>query len=405
MDILARVMKITEEAESPRQFFYWSTLAAVSGVVRNNVWLERYFYVLYPNIYVLLVAKSGLRKGVPVNLAKTLVHKTDVNRVIAGRSSIQAIVMDLGQAFTKETGGPPITKATAFISSGELSTAFVRDQDALTIMTDLYDGHYNEKWVNTLKGSGKEVLEDVCISLLGALNPTHFNDLITAKEVTGGFLARCTVVQATKRARKNPLTRPPEEKLDLDPIVDRLKIISTLKGDFTWSIEAKEAYEKWYEEFSPEDYEDETGSLNRVTDTVLKVAMLIALARRAETVLMANDIQEAIRECLPRAKSADEFAKKGISDLAALKKRFIQILLGKDGNFASRSYLMNNYYMDFDISTLDAVVESLESGKIIRVDRGMDQQYTLMPEVVTKFRVIMETLEDRSALVKKVEEA
>lgn len=405
MDILDKILRMTVEAESPRQFFYWSTLAAVSGVIRNNVWLDRFFYMLYPNVYILLVAKSGLRKGVPVNLAKTLVTRSEANRVISGRSSVQAIVLDLSQAFTKESGGPPITKATAFISSGELSTAFVRDPDALTIMTDLYDGQYNEKWVNTLKGSGKEVLEDVCVSLLGALNPTHFNDLITAKEVTGGFLARCTVVQASKRARKNPLTRAPEEKLDIDPIVDRLKIISTLKGEFTWTKEGMELYEKWYEEFNPENYEDDTGSLNRVTDTILKVAMLIALARRGETVLLANDINEAIRECLPRAKAADEFAKKGASDIGPLKKRLIQILLGRDGYSASRSFLMNTYYMDFDIATLDTVVENLETGKIITVERGADQLYTLKPEIVTKFKLIMDTLEERNVEIKKVEEA
>jgi hypothetical protein len=403
MDILSSVLRMTDEAESPRQFFYWATIAAVSGVVKNNVHLDRFYYTLYPNVYVLLVAKSGLRKGVPVNLARTLVEKSDSNRVIAGRSSVQAIIMELSQAFTREQGGPPITKATAFISSGELSTAFVRDQDALTIMTDLYDGHYNKKWMNTLKGSGKELLEDVCVSLLGALNPTHFNDLITAKEVTGGFLARCTVVQADRRARKNPLTRPPTHRLDLDPVIDRLKILATLKGEFEWTAEAMHYYERWYEEFNPEEYEDETGSLNRVSDTVLKVAMLIALARRGETVLLASDIAEAIRECLPRAKATDEFAKKGYSDIAPLKKRFIQILLGREGYAASRGYILNNYYMDFDVTTLDTVVENLETAKIITVHRAADNHYKLLPEVVTKFKAIMEALEERNVQIKKVE--
>lgn len=405
MDIIDRILKMTAEAESPRQFFYWSSLAAISGVVRNNVYLDRFYYQLYPNVYILLVAKSGLRKGVPVNIAKTLVEKSEANRTISGRSSVQAIIQEMSQAFTREKGGPPQTKATVFISSGELSTAFVRDPDALTIMTDLYDGQYNKKWMNTLKGSGKELLEDVCVSLLGALNPTHFNDLISAKEVTGGFLARCTVVQASKRALKNPLTRPPDVKMDLDPVVDRLRILATLKGEFEWTVEAVKVYEDWYEGFNPEEFEDETGSLNRVTDTVLKVAMLIALGRRGETVLLASDIHEALRECLPRAKAADEFAKKGFSDIAPLKKRFIQILLGREGNSVSRTHVLNNYYMDFDVSTLDTVVENLESGKIIKVVRTNDQYYTLLPEVVEKFKTIMDALEERNVQIKKAEEA
>lgn len=404
MDIIDRILKITEEAESPRQFFYWAALASVAGVIKGNLKLERHYYVLYPNVYILFVAKSGLRKGVPVSIAKELVEQVDSNRVISGRSSVQAIVMELSQAFTRESGGPPLTQATAYISSGELSTAFVRDQDALTIMTDLYDGQYNKKWVNTLKGSGKEVLEGVNVSMLGALNPTHFNDMITAKEVTGGFLARCIVVQANKRARKNPLTTPPKEKVELQPIVDRLKIISTLKGEFEWSREGQVCYDTWYDRFNPEDYEDETGSLNRVSDTVLKVAMLIALARRGETVLRTNDIEEAIRECVPRAKSAEEFAKKGVSDFGALKKRLIQILLGRDAYTISRSFILSNYYMDFDLASLDTVVENLETAKIITVERGADQTYTLVPHVVDRFKLIVETMENRQAEIKSVDD-
>ena len=403
MDWLETYLQQTEESESPRQFFYWSALAALSGVLKNNLYLERYYYKLYPNIFVLLIAKSGLKKGVPVLLAKNIVEAVDNNRVIHGRSSVQAIITDLSQAFTRESGGPPITEATAFISSGELSTAFVRDQDSLTIMTDLYDSNYNEKWRNSLKGSGQEQLKSVCLTLLGALNPTHYNDLVTVKEVTGGFVGRCILVQADKRARKNPLTRPPKVRFDTKMLSDHLRLLATIKGEFQWSPEGMEFYEGWYDKWNPEEHEDKTGSLNRVADTVLKAAMLIALARRGENVLRPNDIEESIRECLPRAKAAEHISSHGESPIATLKKKFIQILLSAQANTASKQHILRHHYMDFDVATLDSVVETLELGGVITVERGLEITYQLKPEVAEKFRVIVEAIEKGQAQVKKEE--
>ena len=83
MNWLETILLETEEAEAPRSFFFWSALAAISAVVKNKVYLDRYFYKLYPNVYIFLVAKSGLRKGIPIAMAKALVKELDAERELA----------------------------------------------------------------------------------------------------------------------------------------------------------------------------------------------------------------------------------------------------------------------------------------------------------------------------------
>ena len=78
-----------DSLESPLSFWYWAAISAISAVVKDNVYIDRQIYKLYLNIYVMLHADSGLKKGPPISMAKQLVDKVGNTSVISGRSSIQ----------------------------------------------------------------------------------------------------------------------------------------------------------------------------------------------------------------------------------------------------------------------------------------------------------------------------
>jgi len=113
-----------KELESPLSFWRWSAIAAISAVVKDNVWLNRQIYNLYPNIYVMLHADSGLKKGPPVSMAKRLVKLVNNTNIISGRSSIQGILKDMGSGHT-QPGGKVVSKSNVFICSSELSSSIV----------------------------------------------------------------------------------------------------------------------------------------------------------------------------------------------------------------------------------------------------------------------------------------
>src|SRR6266704_1581124 len=162
--------------------------------MKKNVYLDRYYYILYPNIYVFLVARSGLRKGNPVNLAKKLVQEVGVTRVISGRNSIQGVLKDLGKAHSTPNG-TIVKDAAGFMISGELASFLIKDPEALTILTDLYDTHVNEpEWKNTTKTQGIDTLKNPCITLLGATNEEHFQDAVPTNAIGGGFIGRTSIV-------------------------------------------------------------------------------------------------------------------------------------------------------------------------------------------------------------------
>lgn len=389
---IEEVLDATKDAESPKAFFYWSALAAISAVVKGSVYTIRYFgdveTRLYPNIYVLLIARSGLRKGFPVYLAKSLVTEVGNTRVISGRNSIQGIIKDLATTVSAP-GRPPLRDACGFIISGEFSTVLIRDPEALTILTDLHDGHFNPEWKNTLKGSGVEELKGVNITLLGAMNQTHFKDMVTAKEITGGFIGRTMLVEENTRASKNPAITRPERVFDTKILSKYLKELSLLSGPFLWSVRGQEAFIEWYMKYEPEKREDKTGTANRMHDQVLKVAMLLSLSREPKLVLEESDIISAISTCGKFEKAAKSITSGhgGTSEFGPKIKMVMERLVEADGKAVKRSYLLTKHYEDMDAFDLDRVMVTLiQSGAAMERVVGKDQLYFATPELLESFK-------------------
>lgn len=381
------LLAMTDESETPKSFIRWAGLSAIAAVAKNNVFLDKHYYKLYPNIYVMLIAKSGMRKSFAVFVAKELVKAVGNTRVISGRNSIQAIIKELSSAITSDNGGPPNTDASALIASGEFANLLVEDPQALTILTDLYDGHYNPSWTNTLKGSGVEKLKNISLTLLGASNQTHFKDRVSGIDITGGFIARTLIVLETKKNRINPLTEEPKISFNIAPLVERLKEISTLKGSFIWDPFGKKVFEDWYAQFSALENSDETGTMERMHDHVLKIAMLYSLSEKNELILMANNVNRAIKTCQEfTANVKNVTAGSGIGTNSAQMAKFVQTLIQADGYKVERAKMLQKNWGHFDVYTMNVIVETLMTSRVIEAEQsGNKTYYVLTDESVANY--------------------
>jgi hypothetical protein len=395
MTWIERLLQVTKESESPRKYYYWSGLTAIAAVVKNNVYLDKFYYKLYPNIYVLLIGKSGIRKGPPVALAKALVTEVNNTRIITGRTSIQAVISELRTAKSPVDGGPPLTDAVGFLVSSEFASFIIQDQQALTILTDLYDGHYNTEWTNLTKSSGSEKLKNPCITLIGASNEVHFKDAVPENALGGGFVARTFIIHADKKSGVNSLTERPVEIASPAELAKYLRELSKLRGQFIWSRGGKEIYDAWYHEFSGAEYTDTTGTIERLHDHILKAAMLISLSRKTDLVLEDQDIREAILACQDFVPGARRVAMGGGKSISAPGTAvFLKELLSRaDHNYEmSRTKMLQKHWSYFDAFELDKIAESLVSQKAIKVDFRLNDHgkkevwYILEQQVVENYQ-------------------
>ncbi len=384
---LNEITSSTAEAESPERYQYWSAMAAISATIKKNVYLDRHYYKLYPNIYVLLVGKSGLRKGNPILLAKSLVEKANVTRTVVGRGSIQAVIKEIGKAQSVEGKGV-IKDASAFLVSGEFDSFLVKDPDALTILTNLYDTNAHEpEWKNVLKSTGVDVLKNPCLTLLGGTNEEHFKSAVAEKDVQGGFIARTIIVLERDRRVINDLMDAPKIKPNIDSLSGYLKELAKVRGVFEMSPDGKELYRAWYDKLCTDKHDDVTGTMERLGDTVLKVAMLISLSHTTELVICLQCVGEAIQkcqECVGGMKLVTMGS--GKSPLAHETALVLKDLLKRPEHKVSRKQLLAKYWGEFDSIVLDRVVETLDSAGAITIYRsGKETIYQLKGEAITTY--------------------
>jgi hypothetical protein len=376
------LIKENEVVETPTSWIFWSLMFCISSAAANAYTLRtlKGNLLYYPNIYVMLLGESGLGKGYPVNLAKRLLQEADITRVIAGRSSIQAIIQE-GATTKSEKGKPLIADSRMAIINGELSTAIIADPDALTILTDLYDRNYNPGWTNMLKGDGHEKLKEPYITCLFGSSPAHFYDSIPQPNIEGGYIGRNLVIYEEKRSKNVDLLDSEEESIDVDKFtnytipkyVPHLKKIASHKARLVPNEAARKLFNSWRREWreTQAQYNDKTGFVNRVPDHTLKIAMCICLARYDSTgVIIENDVREAIFQVTSLIYASQKAADGGgLDPLAAQTKKVVDALIGASDNMLPKKDLLIRGYGDYDLTALDRIIDTLMEMRWIKRSR------------------------------------
>lgn len=396
MNFIDAVLKYTEDAETPKIYSYWAALVSMAAVMKSHAYLDRFHYTAYPNIYVLLVGRSGLRKGPAISLAHTLVAQVNNTKIYSGRVSIQGVISDLARATTEENGGPPKTEAAGALFASEFASFIIQDPSALTILTDLYDGNYYDKiaWSYMLRNSPKETLRKPCITLFGATNEVHLKDAIPPNAVGGGFIARTFIIYSNKKNAINSLTQRPKANITREKLASILLEISKCKGEFKYSDKGRKLYDEWYDKFQEagNQGDDTTGTMERLHEHILKTSMLISISRKRDMVLEYEDIEEAILACqdfVPGAKRVS--MGQGTSISSGGTAVLLRELITNPEHEISKSKALQKHWANFDTFELDRIAESLFaqnaiSIKIKSVGGGAKEAfYVLNPEVLKRY--------------------
>ena len=375
MDVIKEVLENTKDFEAPKRFYYWSMLAAVSAVVKDKIWFDMASnYLLYPNIYVLLYGPSGVRKGPPIALAEELVMRVDNTRVIDGRSSIEAVIKELGEVVKRE-GKPLIKDAAAFMVASELSSSIIGNTAAMDIMTNFYDRQYNDKeWKYRLKNEGSAKLSKPTITWLAGTNEALFRDFMPEKNLHGGLIGRMFVISESRKENTNSLmfktVAPNKEK-----ITKRMTELSRLQGEFTMKEDVRYAVDAWYNKFDKEtgpSFRDDTGFVSRVLDFVIKIGMLLAIARRGEKEILIEDILESTQVVLPLIRPTQAVVNRVKKEEAtSIKKRslILTYLTTRPEYKAERSKMLQDLGLYLDHEDLDKIAQYMIQMSILTIDQ------------------------------------
>jgi len=408
MNWIDTVLLGTDHVETPKDFVKWSLFSAIAAVTSPNVSVDKQgAYQLHPNVYVMLLAESGVGKGFGVWLAKSLVAAADATRVFAGRNSIQKIVTDLSMAYTRGKGKEMIKDARAYLSSGEFVNFLLRDEQSISILTEWYDTHYVKEWPNSLKSSGTETLKDVNITLLGASTADYLRESVPVAAIRGGFFGRLCVIYSAEKGKLNALIDEPKEEEQIAPkVADWAKYLKELAkiapgSKMVPSEKARDFYRPWYydlqERIRRGQLVDKTGYIHRIHDHALKIATIISLSESTDLVLTKHHVEEGISYAQGLLATVRKTTLGiGLSQSAPQNEAFLRTLFKAPDHRMSRKRMMGMNHAEFDCVEMDRVAQTMEEAGFIKTEgQGVKAEFVLTTLGRKQFLDVQEELRKR----------
>jgi len=299
---LRHYLSFTKGMESPEIFHFWVGISLIASTLGRNAYLDRGYFKLYPNMFIVLLAESEeCAKSTAIKIGVNMVLRDEnmenCPMIFAQKATPQALV----ETLVDETGTPDANmviekNAEVYVSASELAVFLgkkEKNSELLTILTDLYD--CPDKWAYKTRFKGWEQVVNVCLNLVAGTTPKWLRDTIPRDAIAGGFVSRLIFIYVnhTDREFAHPEYTDVEEGLRIKLIHD-LSLIRRIKGPFEWGPGAKDWYTDWYAvnaaklKKAPELY------VRRKKDLVLKLAMCVSASKASDRVITIKDLTAGV---------------------------------------------------------------------------------------------------------------
>ena len=308
----------TSGQESPTDFHYWTAVSTLSATVGRNVWLDRGYYRLYPNHYVILVAGSALSRkssaiGIGIRVLRKALEKFRESGIDAGAISVLSAKMTpealcralstkgIRSMYASEEGEAEEETRMCrpvLLYSSELGVFLSRTAQInglVDLLIDFYD--CPDEWEYLTKTQGADFVHNVYTAMLSATTPDWISSNITGSVFNQGLVGRTIFVYSDRT--QNRIAHPrltAFEKYHEARLLEMLQSKLMLEGEIKLSEEAYSYYEGWYNtRKDPGDNQSmQSGFFGREHDHVLKLAITLSLSRSNDLLVSEDDIHQAI---------------------------------------------------------------------------------------------------------------
>jgi len=297
-DWLARYLQVTENSEPARLYRLWVGIAAISSVLQRKCWLPWGQSCIFPNFYITLVGPPGGRKGTAMTQAKLMLQ--DMNVHLASDCVTRAqLVKELSEAKSnfKDTDGQIYDHRSLSVWSEEFSVFLgEKNPDMIVTLTDLFD--CPKKWKYSTKHSGKDILHNAYLTIIGATTPSILQGKLTQEAVGGGLISRIIFVvgYGPEKRIPQPWLSPEEEQIS-DQLYKDLQVLRSMAGPFRFTEKALEAYSNWYmdpDSVNAIDSDQFQGYNSRRSLHLRKLCMIVSAAKSQKRVITLEHFQEAL---------------------------------------------------------------------------------------------------------------
>lgn len=231
----------------------WTILSTIGAAAKRNIWTEVGENVIYPNLFVFLVAPPGVGKTQAIKPAIEVLGKSEAVKLLPADASKASLLDSLSQC---KGGGryrdendqlQVIDWAYGALIVTELSQFMSKyDGTIAGLLTDLFDClpiYMEEK----RSGQGVGTLHNPGLSVLIATATGHLGTVISPELWDSGFMARVVLVYSADKVRPVNMWAKGSDKSELkkELIKDFSQFKEKICGPMKWSEQAKNLIWDW----------------------------------------------------------------------------------------------------------------------------------------------------------------
>jgi hypothetical protein len=370
--------RYTEGQESPDTFHFWVGLSMLASTLERSVWVDMSYYVLYPNLYVILVSDAAIcRRTTAVRIGVKLLEKQEKPPYIfAQKITPEALIGALCEQCKIEADGTISKDSTAVVVAEELSVFLGKEAYAnglIAILTSLYD--CGDEWPYQTRSRGVELAYNTCVNLIGASSPEWLRLAIPPDAVGGGFTSRIVFVYQYRSDKVIAFPKLTEVQYTAkENLIHDLSLIRRLRGAFRFSKDARVWYIKWYKghRMALVNSVVTDGELViRKEGILLKLAMCFSVSEDDKLVIEQRHLEMAAAALEETEKFMPETLRILSSTPMGMDATKILTIIRRYKRGVKHAELASRVYHSIDSQRLKEIITTLGEAQIIEIRTGL----------------------------------
>lgn len=368
--------------ESPRSYQFWCAVSAIGAALGRGSYIDRMFYTLYPNQFIILLGPSGItRKSIPIDLTTKILREVGCIHITSDKLTPEYLMTELSTLYKeKEKEGVHPYYTEAFCYAEEL-VVFIGDKESASRIIPLLTKLFNcpDQMKASTKTGGSELIERVCIHLLGGTTRQWLERCIPSTELGAGFAQRIIFV---------PERQPHHSALffdDLDPVKQEGlydKLVMQLEnihlqevGEYKLTQGAKKVAQKFYDGRNLHAEESQLGFIGRIHDHVFRLAMVLSASSKKKGEIDEGIMSIAIKHITDISNRQQIVHQRTDASEHELTVKIMKIICGNKKR-TSHTELMRKVWRYGKKETIDPAINQLhEMGYIEIVHKAKTRMY------------------------------
>lgn len=251
MDLIAAFEASVAGTTAPPAFRRWAGISLAAAAIARNASVRVAGSPIYPNLFVILVTRSGVGKNSVIEPAKAAfrdcLNGTRGTELAPDKTTLRRLVARLGAPTPVGENDPP-TQIDAVCScfANEFRVLVpAHEIQTMEVLSDLYE--CQSEWHGETQHAGCDHLYNVCINILGGAQLGYFSAAsgFHPAAIHQGILARYTLIYSED---KQPLrmTQAARDAPDSRALLPMLRQLRRPVGQVFFTPGAFTAYTDWY---------------------------------------------------------------------------------------------------------------------------------------------------------------